>query len=299
MTALIIFLVIVGSPKKIILGELANSAVVLGNAKISENPNPYYDVNISADGKETTVRTSGTVSDALDAAKVKLAGDDFTDKKEDTLLSDDLNIKVIRVETKQESEVIPLPFSTVYKEDNEKPLGYSEVLIEGKNGETTNVFEYTYNNGVLVDTETISSETVEPVSEVISEGTLEVNPIEEDSISTFTAPLDMVIDENNVPLEYAEKLTGKSCAYTADEGDLMSTGKEVEVGYVAVNPDVIPYGTEMFIVSSDKKYVYGYAIAADTGWSLSQNHIIVDLFMSSESKCVNWGVKQVDIYILD
>ena len=34
---------------------------------------------------------------------------------------------------------------------------------------------------------------------------------------------------------------------------------------MAVDPDVIPYGTKLYITSTDGKFVYGYAVATDTG----------------------------------
>ena len=92
-------------------------------------------------------------------------------------------------------------------------------------------------------------------------------------------------------------LTGNACAYTAAPDALMSTGKEVFQGYVAVDPDIIPYGSELYIVAEDGE-VYGYAIAADTGYSVRKGHIIVDLFMNEYDDCIQWGNKPVNVYVL-
>ena len=40
------------------------------------------------------------------------------------------------------------------------------------------------------------------------------------------------------------------------------------MGNVAVDPRIIPYGSKLFIMSADGKYVYGYGIACDTGGSV-------------------------------
>lgn len=117
------------------------------------------------------------------------------------------------------------------------------------------------------------------------------------SVSMFEVPEDLYLDENGVPVNYTQVLSGKSCAYTAEPGALMSTGKTVDQGYVAVNPDIIPYGSKLYIVADDGE-VYGYAIAADTGGSVRKNHIIVDLFMWSYDDCIQWGAKNVTIYVL-
>jgi len=71
------------------------------------------------------------------------------------------------------------------------------------------------------------------------------------------------------------------------------------VGYVAVNPRIIPYGTRLYIVSTDGRYNYGYCIAADTGGFIYWNNApVVDLFMNSESQCEAFGRRQVRIYVL-
>ena len=43
---------------------------------------------------------------------------------------------------------------------------------------------------------------------------------------------------------------------------------------------------------------YGYAIAADTGGFVKKGKFTVDLFMNSESECVQWGARDVVIYVL-
>lgn len=116
-------------------------------------------------------------------------------------------------------------------------------------------------------------------------------------ISRLALPAGLELDENGVPVNYVRKLTGKSCAYTADPGDLTASGREVFQGYVAVDPDIIPYGTALFIIADDGT-VYGYAIAADTGTSVMAGDILIDLYMDEYSDCVSWGARQVTVYIL-
>lgn len=122
-------------------------------------------------------------------------------------------------------------------------------------------------------------------------------PAAVNAVSRFEVPDWLTLDENGVPTEYVDTISGKSCAYTADPGALMSTGKAVFQGYVAVDPNIIPYGSELYIVADDGE-VYGYAIAADTGYSVRQGHIVVDLFMDEYNDCIQWGAKNVTIYVL-
>ena len=106
--------------------------------------------------------------------------------------------------------------------------------------------------------------------------------------------------ENGLPAEYETVLTGKSCAYTAPLGNGTASGRKLEIGTVAVDPAIIPYGSELYIVSTDG-YVYGYAVAADTG-DLTAHGVLVDLYMGNMEdyfeESLNYGARQVNIYVL-
>ena len=62
-------------------------------------------------------------------------------------------------------------------------------------------------------------------------------------------------------------------------------------GIVAVDPRVIPYYTKMYIPG------YGIAIAGDTGGAIRGNRM--DLFMDSYEEAINWGRRNVEVYILE
>ena len=57
-------------------------------------------------------------------------------------------------------------------------------------------------------------------------------------------------------------------------------------------------GAEMYIVSADGKYVYGYCIAADTGGFIYDVDWTVDLYMNTLDQCWQWGRRDILIYIL-
>lgn len=59
---------------------------------------------------------------------------------------------------------------------------------------------------------------------------------------------------------------------------------------IAVDPDVIPYGTVVYI--DGLPYV-----AHDCGGSIKGNSI--DLYMSSHEEALNWGVQYKDVYIFN
>ena len=70
-------------------------------------------------------------------------------------------------------------------------------------------------------------------------------------------------------------------------------------GHIAVDPKEFPYGTELYVVSADGSYVYGYCIAADTGGFVSMGNTDIDLYMDNEQMCRDWGNRGVKIYVLN
>lgn len=62
-------------------------------------------------------------------------------------------------------------------------------------------------------------------------------------------------------------------------------------GVVAVDPNVIPLGSRLYIPG------YGMAIAADTGGAIRGNRI--DLLMDSYDAAMNFGRQSVEVYVLE
>ncbi|MCM1328307.1 MAG: G5 domain-containing protein [Ruminococcus sp.] len=260
-------------------------------------PPREYDVKISVDGKNLGIKCAGTVSDALAAAKIDIYDDDLINIGFNEPLNANTEIIVNRVDIVEEIQIETIEYATRYKEDNNYTIGYSEVVVDGEEGEVETTLRHVYVDGELVSSAVVDEDVTEPVDEVVLVGTKEYNPIDDFSISQIPAPMDLTLDVNGVPTSYQKVLTGKSCAYSAAPGAGTASGRTAKVGCVAVNPNVIPYGTELYIVAHDGT-VYGYAIAADTGTALMDGLILVDLFMGSYDASCDWGARQVDVYIL-
>ena len=255
-----------------------------------------YPVYISADGRTVELYAyRQTAGELLERAGITLEQDDYISCTFDTVLGEGETLKVTRVryETVESYEVIP--YNTVTQKSNLVSMYRSETLQEGVNGTRTNTSLVKYVDGVRVSESAVSSEiTSEPVDEIISVGAaLTVPYSKKDSPS--------LVLENGLPVYYETILTGKSCAYTAPLGSGTASGRKLEIGTVAVDPAIIPYGSELYIVSTDGSYVYGYAIAADTG-NLTAHGVLVDLYMGNSEDyymtSVNYGAKQVNIYVL-
>lgn len=261
-------------------------------------PLKEYDVKISVDGKNLGIKCAGTVSDALAAAKIDIYDDDLINIGFNEPLNANTEIIVNRVNIVEEVQIETIEYATRYKEDNNYTIGYSEVVVDGEEGEVETTLRHVYVDGELVSSAVVDEDVTEPVDEVVIVGTKEYNPIDDFSISQIPAPLDLTLDANGVPTSYQNVLTGKSCAYSAGPGAGTASGRKAMVGCVAVDPNIIPYGTELYITTTDGSAVYGYAIAADTGTALMEGQILVDLFMESYDASCDWGARQVNIYIL-
>ena len=77
-----------------------------------------------------------------------------------------------------------------------------------------------------------------------------------------------------------------------------ASGRDAIVGHVAVNTNVIPYGSKLYIESTDGSVVYGYATAIDTGGALMDGSAIVDVFYFSLDQCYQWGRREVNVYVI-
>lgn len=92
---------------------------------------------------------------------------------------------------------------------------------------------------------------------------------------------------------YLYTLPMLATAYTAeDEGctGITYRGHVLQRGMVAVDPDVIPLGTRLYVPG------YGEAVADDIGGAITGNHI--DLAMDTIDEAFNWGRREVTVYIL-
>ena len=93
-------------------------------------------------------------------------------------------------------------------------------------------------------------------------------------------------------------ITVKATAYTADcEGGtgVTYTGIDLKANpnqkVIAVDPSVIPLGTKVYVEG------YGHAVAGDIGGAIKGNKI--DVFIPSQSEAEDWGIKTVDVKILE
>ncbi len=244
-----------------------------------------------------------TVATILSDAGYNVDEFDMVEPALDTVISDSAYIDYTNIDyvTGSYTEAIPYTLKTVY---SDKQLEGTKTVKAGVDGVQQVNYTAKVVNGTTVESVIDSVVTLsEAVSGVQTIGTKRVNPavITSDQvkcISTLKPSSTIGLDANGNPVNYKKKITVQATAYTYT-GKNCSTGVAPQPGYIAVNPNVIPYGTKMYIKTSDGKYIYGYAVAADTGGFVKSRPNNVDLFMSSKAACNAFGRRNVEIYILE
>ncbi|MGN0172405.1 MAG: G5 domain-containing protein [Acutalibacteraceae bacterium] len=257
-----------------------------------------FDISVSVDGvKRVISMTEGTVADALKKAGVRLSKDDITSMPLDTVLTESAELTVDRVTYAERQELAAIPYSSASYESADLNKGETRVQTAGVNGEVTKTYRDRLVNGKVVESVQIN-ETVskEPVNEVVIVGTYE-EPI--------SAPADAVISGGGSTgsFTYSKVYTGSATAYTNENGlcgEYTASGMKAQRGVVAVDPNVIPYGTRLYITSVDGSFVYGYCVAGDTGgFVYNGTNTITDLFFDTLAECYAFGRRDVYVYVLD
>lgn len=262
-----------------------------------------FGVGIEFDGEAVTLSlTGGTVADALAAAGITVGEEDIVTPSLETELSDYTHIEIKRVTYKTVTETEEIEYETERVESSSLYVGEKKVTTKGENGKKSYTYSEKYVDGVCVDRVLEKEETIkEPVNKVITVGTKKVETLSAYKnttapISELKVPADLELDENGIPKNYKSKVSAKATAYTGDPAT--ASGRKPMPGHIAVDPNEYPYGTELYIVSSDGSYVYGYCIAADTGGFVHMGHTDVDLYLDNADMCRNWGNRNITIYVL-
>lgn len=259
-------------------------------------------VTVKADGVSTQVviATNTPAKQAVQIAGVALGKDDELTADADVPLTKGQNLTVNRVTYKDEVIAEAVPFETVTEDDSDLFIGESKVKTEGANGQKKIVHRTKYINGVAGKTVVVSTNVVkDAVNKVILKGTKEQPKEDTSSEQSDSNDNDSTSGSQQQAngLSYSRVLSGKCTAYTG--GGVTASGLPAAVGRVAVDPNEIPYGTRLYIASADGSYVYGYAVAADTGGFVYSSSTMVDLYMDSQAECENFGRRTMNIYILN
>lgn len=258
-------------------------------------------VRIDYYGEQLETESCGeTVEQLLKRLNLSWRPDDAISMPLDTEVFDGMELRVANVIKQNQTYTTVLEHETVYCSDPSLPAGTEVVLTNGVDGQVRCEALVTYINGVESERTLLSERVVtQPVDEVVAVGCGD----EAQTVSNTDG--EVVIGDGLIYLPTGEVLTYtntaqfRATAYThTDAGcDLITaTGTTVRWGTVAVDPEVIPYGTRMFIVTSDGSYIYGLATAEDCGSAIKADRL--DLYMPTYAQCIAFGIQRCTVYFL-
>lgn len=277
---------------------------VLADANISVSPLDVVSVDLSTSVEDANVieikrarkinildgKTSYVIESAHETAEEILKQNNIALNPDDLVYFAGSFIKITRIVKDQQIVNEPIAFETIYEDDPSLPAGTTKVAVEGKNGSEDVVYYDTYKNGEFIERVRASSLVIKkPVNKVVKVGK---------GYGSVAASAGA-----GAPANYKRVITCKATAYDGSYETLgkynprTALGAVPTVGTVAVDPKVIPLGTKLYIETVDGSYVYGYCFAGDTGGAIKGNR--VDLFMASRREALNFGARQVNVYILE
>ena len=269
--------------------EPSLEALILQDLKVTvTNPKNY---TIKTKDGELKVESYGTtVKNILKDANINLGWKDFTKPGLEEKLNPNGLITVFQVEEKLRVEQVAIPYETEVITNIRLDKGIQNTLQEGKDGFKRSHIKDIYINGEfsssVIVLDTIASE---PQPKVIENG---ANDIVSTSRGDTPFREAMVMSATAYDLSYAS--TGKN------PGDkhygITASGTTARPGTVAVDPRVIPLGTKLYVESLDGTSDYGFAIAEDRGSAIKGKKI--DLFFTSNRSAMNFGRRNVKVYIL-
>lgn len=254
-------------------------------------------ITVHYHGQTTLVTGFGeTAGELLSRLGLDVTGEDVVSHGLEEETYDGMELRVDRPEILRQVYTAAIPHPVSRCSDPTLPAGTEAVLTPGSDGEMRCTAEITYLGGEEADrrvlTETV---TRQPVAEIIAVGTGSAPTVSEKPViadGRITLPTGEV-------LTYTRKDTVRATAYThTDRGcdTVTATGTRVHRGTAAVDPRFIPYGTRMFIVSSDGTYVYGIAAAEDCGGDIKGDRM--DLYLPTHAQCTAFGRRVCTVYFL-
>ncbi len=187
-----------------------------------------------------------------------------------------MNIRATTLTEKIEEQEIPDLYQVVRQPDPTLEKGVEETVQAGENGLKKATVRVRFEDGVKVSADVLSEiVAVSSKPQIIRVGTRDT------------------IDTSRGTMRFRDVRYMEATAYLPTDGSalgLTATGISARRGIVAVDPDVIPLGTRVYVPG------YGMGLAADTGGAIVGDKI--DLCVESSSEAWRFGRRTVKVYIL-
>lgn len=234
-------------------------------------------VTVTYQGKTEVLMTAKlTVGELAESLGAKPANSKLI-PGETVEIKPDMHIQVIALTEKIVEREEVARFTIIHQPDSTLQKGVENVVEEGQDGTKIITVKLKFADGVEVGAEQISERIKEePKAKVIHVGTRDT------------------VETSRGTMRFSRVETMQATAYLPTDGSaegITATGIKARHGIVAVDPDIIPLGTKVYVQG------YGVALAADVGGAIVGHKI--DLCMEDYSEAMRFGRRSVQVYVLD
>lgn len=253
----------------------------------------------NGDSEEIVTVTKADITDALVEAGYIPGEYDRVSSNGDSLANAD-TIELVSISHTDEVVKEEIQRGIEYVDDPDLPQGEEQVVDEGQNGIKEISHKVTYQNGWEAARE-VTGETItlEAKNKIIARGTATPVP-QKTSVDSSSIP---EVKENTGTIngyKYKRKITMTATAYSTSPSEnggytVSAMGNPLGYGIAAVDPNVVPLGSKVYVTSADGSWSYGVASAEDTGGAIKGNKI--DLCYNTNANA--FGRRSCVVYILE
>ncbi len=247
--------------------------------------------------EEIVTVTKADITDALVEAGYIPGEYDMVSSNGDSLANSD-TIELVSISHTEEVMTEAIQRGVDYVDSHDLLVGQEQVIDEGWDGIKEIEYKVTYQDGNEAARKIIN-ETVmrEAKNKVIARGTGTKKPALEKK-----KDVSQVIDNSGTidGYRYKKKITMTATAYSTAPSEnggytVSAMGNPLGYGIAAVDPNIIPLGSKVYVTSPDGSWSYGVASAEDTGGAIKGNKI--DLCYDSNTSA--FGRRSCVVYILE
>ncbi|MCD7919440.1 MAG: G5 domain-containing protein [Clostridiales bacterium] len=259
---------------------------------------------VVCDGATVTaqIEEGDTVATLLEKLNITVGEDDILSHDPTAIVSAGDTITVHRVTITYYTEESTTPYDTATICDPTMSRGTTAVVQAGVDGRTVYTYEQKSIDGGEPVTTLVQTDTYDMQTEITAYGTRVYfqTPTglsqSKDYITNIDDRTNTITLASGATYHLSKTVTCSCTAYTAKSGAHTASGRKAQVGVVSVDTSVFPMGTKLLIQSSNGSFLYGVAVAGDTGSAVKGNTI--DLYFDSVSECYSFGRRTCTVYVL-
>jgi len=224
-----------------------------------------------------------TVRGALDELGITLDAPDTVYPSLDSQIGRGSKLAITRRESFYQTEYEQVPYSSWEFADNRIYEGTFQVWRQGEYGSRAKTYLVQRKNGEVVSKDLVEDKIVSsPKIHVVARGT-------KPRFYTLKTATGSVLYTKKLNIEATAYYPGPESTGIYADG-YTSIGLKAGHGVIAVDPKVIPLGTQVYIPG------YGYAIAGDIGGAIKGN--IIDLCFDTFREAIQFGRRKVEVYFI-